>query len=735
MPQDSENLVQKCWLILKRHWLPSTLVGGGVVAIAIWIAFSTEEIYQAYSKLRFKKNTAPTLTAEAGEESGIDSLSSENTPLDTEAEVIRSYSIISQTIEALALRDQEGNPKSYEEIRDRLEVESLADTDVLRISYQSRDPQEAKAVVDQIVESYLENNLLTNRTEAVAAREFITEQLPKTEASLKQAEGALRSFKEEYHIVDLTEESQLLVGQISELDNKITQTRAAKEKIASRIASLEKKLGVSAEEALALSTVNDSATVQQVLTQLQEVKTQLAIAQSRYTEENPTVINLTSQKNNLEALLEQEVKQIVGQQSLSKQSFHFGDIQKNLAETLILSEIEDQELLEELNYLKQAKAAYTQRANLLPQLEQQQRSLERQLNVAQSSYNVLSDKLQQVQLAENQSVGNAQVLNPAIVAKSPASPSRNLIVAAGVGAGSILFVITAFTLEALDPSVKTSKELRKILNMTLLGMIPMTKKGGLPGMKAEQIPEHQVINAPHSLVSEAYNMLQANLKFLSPDQDLKAIVVTSAVSKEGKSTVSANLAAAIAQLGKRVLLIDADLHHPRQHQIWDLTNEVGLSEAIADQVDWEQNINSVLPNLDVLCAGATPHNSLALLESERMSRLMEEFRHYDCVIIDTPPLLLLADALTIGKLADGVLLVARPGVVDRVSTKATRELLMKSGHRILGLVTNGVVPENEPDSYFHYVKSYHEDDSNIYKLLHAKVEEKPGVKGKGEGHS
>jgi capsular exopolysaccharide synthesis family protein len=245
-------------------------------------------------------------------------------------------------------------------------------------------------------------------------------------------------------------------------------------------------------------------------------------------------------------------------------------------------------------------------------------------------------------------------------------------------------------------------------------MIPGSrKKVSLTGIKTEgTLPERQVITSPHSIISEAYRMLQANLRFLSPDQDLKVIVVTSSVPKEGKSTVSTNLAVAIAQLGNQVLLIDADLHHPQQHHIWDLTNEVGLSEVIVNQAELKKAVKHVMPNLDILPSGVIPPNSLALLGSKRMNSLVEDFSQtYDFVIVDTSPLLLVADALTLSKMSDGILLVTRPGVIDKVSAKAAKERLEQSGQNVLGLVVNGVMSENEPDSYFHHAKAYSEGDT------------------------
>jgi capsular exopolysaccharide synthesis family protein len=206
-------------------------------------------------------------------------------------------------------------------------------------------------------------------------------------------------------------------------------------------------------------------------------------------------------------------------------------------------------------------------------------------------------------------------------------------------------------------------------------------------------------------------MLEANLKFLSPDKELNAIAVTSSVSKEGKSTVSANLASAMAHLGRRVLLVDADMRHPMQHHIWNLANAEGLSDVIVNQAEFPKAVRTVMENLDVLPSGVVPPNSLALLNSQRMASLVEEFsNNYDFVIFDTPPLVLTADAITLGKMADGILLLARPGVVDRVSASASKEFLVRSGQRVLGLVVNGVSTENEPDSYFHHAKTYYQEE-------------------------
>jgi capsular exopolysaccharide synthesis family protein len=192
------------------------------------------------------------------------------------------------------------------------------------------------------------------------------------------------------------------------------------------------------------------------------------------------------------------------------------------------------------------------------------------------------------------------------------------------------------------------------------------------------------------------------------ESDLKTVVISSAVPREGKSTVAANLAAAIAQVGRKALLIDADMHRPRQHEIWSIPNHIGLSEVLMGQATTEGAIQEVLPFLDVLTVGTQPPSPLALLDSEAMSSFLEQMSEiYDLIILDTPPLVFEADATVLGKMCDGLLLVVRPGLVDSVSGIMAKEFLAQSGQNVLGQVINGVIIENEPLSYYKQVGSYY----------------------------
>ncbi|MGA9378388.1 MAG: polysaccharide biosynthesis tyrosine autokinase, partial [Phormidium sp.] len=328
-------------------------------------------------------------------------------------------------------------------------------------------------------------------------------------------------------------------------------------------------------------------------------------------------------------------------------------------------------------------------------------------------------------------VGNARIIEAPEVPQEPITSRKKLLIISGVLLGSLLGMATALFLESQDKSLKTVEEAKECFGLTLLVVIPALKKpdkiakGNFfwkdkPNNKDLERPTPKIVvkDDLHTPISAAYRMLQANLRFLSSDRELKTIVVSSSIPQEGKSTVSANLAVAVAQVGRKVLLVDADMHHPVQHRIWDLTNQAGLSNAIVGQTELRTVIREVMPNLDVLTCGVIPPNPMALLDSQRISLLIDELTVlYDLVIIDAPSLNVAADALILGKKADGLLFVARPGVVDSASATFAKELLEKSNQNVLGLVVNGVIPNHEPHSYYYFTNESYSNTEDIRNVI------------------
>lgn len=715
---------KKLWFILKRRWIPATGVFSLIFGLTFVAVSMQKPVYQAEGKLLIKKTDGTSALTGLGEGIGqMEGLNVQSNPVNTEIEVIRSIPLLQKTIAALNLKNAKTNtPLNPGVLQSLLKLKNIGGTDVLQVSYRSTRPNEAAAVVNKLMNLYIENNIYTNRVTATAAGDFIAKQLPEVEATVRQAEAALRDFKEKNRVIALEEEAKGAVTVIQSLEGHIAETQAELADANTKSAMLQQKVGMNSHNSLDLNALNQSRGVQRVLAEYQKVEGDLALLRTRYVETYPGIEELKKKSAALKALLKERIQETTGQaQTVADGKLQIGESKQKLTELYIQSEVERLGLVSRLASLSQERADYKQRVNILPKLEQQQRELERKLKAAQSTYEILLQKLQEVRVAENQNMGNARVIESALVPNDPLLFKPVIILALGSVMSILLSGGAIAILEVTDTSVKTLKEARELFGYTFLGAIPsLSKKASFEGKNTEStvLP---VRDTPRAPISEAFRMLQANLKFLSSDKP-KVIVVTSSVPNEGKSTVSANLSAAMAQLGHRVLLIDADMRRPRQHHIWEKTNTEGLSDAIVGQAELKVAVKEAMPKLDVLTAGAIPPNPVALLESKGMSALIEAVSQtYDFVIIDAPPLLVSADALTLSKVADGILMIARPGVVHSNTAIAAKDLLKTSGQKVLGLVVNGVILENESDSYYYYVKEYYmEEDSTTRNQTTAK---------------
>ncbi len=708
-------------LILKRWWLPATGIFAATVMVSAVATQFMKPSYEAEGKLLFRVPSFKVVgtdllpnNSEGRDAGDLKSLLATQNPINTQIEVISSPALLQQTIDKLQLKNEEGEPLKAKDLQKSLTLKIIGGTDVLRISHASRNPEEAAAVVNTIMNLYLENDILTNRSEAASTRQFLAKQLPKTQAAVDNAEVALRIFKQKHRIADLSEETRSAVNIIGDLDKEINTVQAQLDEVNAQTNELRQKVDLNSQNAIAVSALSQSPAVQGVLIQLQETERQLAAERSRFQDDNPAIVNLEARKASLKSLLQQQISQTVGNQTEVPQSLlQIGELRQSLIQNFLQSEVQRFGLSKRLSSLYNSRANYEQRTKIVPQLAQNQRELERKIEVAESTYQTLLKKVQELQLAENTNTASSRIIAQAFVPSEPVSGKKVIVLVLGVMFGLFLATTTVLLLGMRDRSLKTVKEVREVFGYTLLGILPLSvKKVRSRYSNTDTESRTQTIavrDTPNSLTSEVYRMIQANLKFLSSDKVLKTIVITSAVPKEGKSTVSANLAAAIAQLGRKVLLIDADMRVPSQHHLWQLTNAVGLSEVLVGQSEFDVAVSKVMDNLDVLTAGVRPPNPLALLDSKRMASLIENFSsqyNYDFVIIDAPPLLLAADALTLSQMTDGILLVARPDVIDSNSANAAQEMLERSNYNVLGLVVNGIIDKNESTGYMYHDHEY-----------------------------
>ncbi|MGB7379987.1 MAG: polysaccharide biosynthesis tyrosine autokinase [Rivularia sp. (in: cyanobacteria)] len=716
--QESSLSLDKYWQVLKRRWVPGLAAFFPVFLLSLLSSSLKKPTFVAEGKLQFQRTNASSSLTEFGTNIGkLESVAQDNTssPLQTEAEIIRSVPVVQKTIRQLNLQDKDGTLLDYEDFLEKLTVSDIKKTDVLTVSYKDSEPQKAAKVVNTLMAAYLEHNVSSRRKAATSAREFIETQLPQAEAVAKQAEAELASFKEKNKVYALQEEASQSIQVLGNLQNQVGEIKTKLADISARSQQIRRQLDVNPQQALNMTSLNQAAGVQDVLKEVQQVESQLASRRTVLTNTHPEIIALESKYSALKRLLQDRIRRTVGTDAGQLDGrLQEGELKQQLAGELVNLESTSLGLTNQLAVLSELQTSYKKRLESLPKLEQQQRELERKVEAAQSTYSLLLKKLQETRIAENQNIGNASEVSKALVPKEPvSSPLINYLSASLLG--MLVSLATMYLLESQDKSIKTIEEAKELTGLTLLGVIPdfSKPKKSILGKQDSEVayPTLMVRDAPRSPISEAFRMLRANLKFMSADKELKVIVVTSSVPQEGKSTVAANLATSMAQMERRVLLIDGDLHRPSQHHIWELPNAQGLSNVIVGQVEVMAAIKKGMDNLDVLTCGAVPPSPASLLDSKRMASLIESFRsYYDYVIIDAPSLNLAADAATLGQMADGVLLVLRPGVVDSVNAAFACEMLEKSGQNVLGQVVNGVVPNNERHINYYFKEEYPEEN-------------------------
>jgi polysaccharide biosynthesis transport protein len=712
---------QKYWLVLKRRWPVLLLTFGSCLAVSGAIAYSRKPIYEAQGQLLVQANRTPSLTGVGEKIGSLESLKREGNPMDTQAVVIQSLPMIQKVIENLQLKDRQGKPLHPDDLT--LKVESIVGTDVIKITYASDHPQVATDVVNQLMRNYIDSNIENNRTEAVSAGSFIEQQLPQAKAEMERATEMLRQFRDQNHIVELDKESGATIDMLKNLTDQTNQSQAQLAELSAQQSAIADQVGPNPQTAIASASLSQLPAVQSALTELQKAESQLAIERTRYRPEHPNVALLQRQVDALQSVLNQRVNDVDGRAthpgSIPPGELEMSPLRQNLVSSYVQLQTQRQGLTQKIGALQEMQTAFKRRADAIPSLNKTQDDLVQKVLLAKKTYETLKTRLGDVRIAESQTVGNARIIQPAILPNKASSKTQQLILLGGGGLGLMLGLAAAIWADLIDRTLKSAQEAQTLFGYSLLGMIPRFKvaegwdrlnsSSGIlaSGILASGISARvTVAQGPRSIVHEAYRMLQANLKFTNLDKKVQTIVITSSLPGEGKSEVAANLAATLAQSGKRVLLIDADMRSPSQHHLWGMVNSIGLSNLIVDPEEMADVLQPVMQNLTVITAGVMPPDPISLLESESMRQILQQVsQRYEYILFDSPPLVGMADAAMLGKLSSGVLLVARPGVVTYSSAAAAQDLLHRSGANVLGLVANGVNLKQEPDNFFYYSRA------------------------------
>ena len=332
--------------------------------------------------------------------------------------------------------------------------------------------------------------------------------------------------------------------------------------------------------------------------------------------------------------------------------------------------------------------------------------LQARLTQYRTIYSNLVTNYEQIRLAEEQTSTNVLVSESASVPYVPVSPktTRNTLLA--VVAGILLAAGAVFAVNTFDDTIKNPDEIRRKFDLPILGMIVRHES---PSDKPSALA------APRSPTAEAFRSLRTNITFAAVDRPLRRIMVTSPTPKDGKTTVSSNLAVVLAQGEKRVVLIDADLRLPQIHRKFGLNNRIGLTDLFVQSLDALAGVVNFVytPHLAVITSGRLPPNPAELLTSQKMTKILERLnQNFDLVVIDTPPVLTVTDAAALAPAVDGVILVAKPGRTKLGAFQQSLEQLRAVGACVLGVVLNEVNPKSR--QYGYYYNRYYSKHTHYY---------------------
>jgi capsular exopolysaccharide synthesis family protein len=611
----------------------------------------------------------------------------------TLTQVLTSPMLVQQLLNRIPeLRKPDETPnESLERIRTKeLKVKLNKDSEtLLEVGFENKSPQVALNATQILSQAYLNYNTQQRKQRLQEGIDFLNQQFPGLQSRVSQLQAQLRDFRQRYRVFQPEEDARLLLTRIGETEQALKTVQADLSRDRQLLASLKSQNATKSGTAIRDAALRDSQRYGALINQILAVESDIARDSVRYTDTAPNMQELKKQRANLLQLLTDKA-----------------------ANELQVLEAQEAALQQNQVQLRQQFAS-------MPALAKTYADLQNQLEVATLNLRNFIAAREQLRLDAAQQINNWQIIAPPQLDSKPASPNLPLNLLAGLLLGTLAGAGVSYWRDRSDHVYNSVTEVRNSVNLPLLGTIPYLQK--LQGVRNQKI-----LNAPiaeqlelagqqvkkrgdyysSTAWKEPFRDLYTNIKFLSADQPIRSIGLFSPMSEEGATAVNVLLAETAAELGSRVLLVDADLRHPRVHNYLKCENMRGLSNYLISGLTIEDVVQPVRENLSVMTAGSQPPDPSKLLSSERMRELASTLaQRYDLVIYDMPPFLGMSDAGLLGSYLDGVVLLLALGKTDRDAPLEVLKKLQVRQMRVLGMVVNQVTPRGEnsvPNAYHQY---------------------------------
>ncbi|HET6568258.1 MAG TPA: polysaccharide biosynthesis tyrosine autokinase, partial [Rhodothermales bacterium] len=619
--------------------------------------------------------------------------------------------------------DDDGEPFGIEDVVRRLRQDYVSvrplgrDVDLLEVVVTSTIPEEAQEIADLYAETYQDYNRTSSRARMTASREFLDGATQRFSAQLKDAEQDLLTFLNQESIVEPDEEARQLLQQFTDLQQTQYQTQLQLGMAQTELKSLETQMekivpGLAGQ----ISSGNDL-----VIDRLKNAIATLQVEQQQIFARNPELrdrsprtgrlAEIDQEIAQLSAQLEKRVDQLVQDATTSVTVLAPGtDAMVNggaagrvsqlelLRGRITESNIKVSGLQASLDIINQGLAELKARLREIPSKAILLKRLERTEQTQEQIYLTLLQKMQEARVAEQSELGYIEVIDKAFKPEEPVRPRPALNLLLGAVFGLMVGVGLAFLRNGLDTRIHRPEDLRKH-GFTLLGVVPdmrHTVKSDFGGESHVVVEgtryDTRLISLlnPLSPVAESYRRLRTNIQFSRPDVQVQTILITSAGPGEGKSVTATNLAVTMAQSGRRTVYVDADLRRPTGHTVLGVAREPGLVDLLFEAIpeDFEQFATAV-DDLYVIPAGASVPNPAETLGSRRMRDLIARLRQsFDVIVIDSPPVLAVTDALLLSSVCDAVVLVCTSDETQWQTLERSAESFRDVGGRLTGIVLN-----------------------------------------------
>ncbi len=572
---------------------------------------------------------------------------------------------------------------------DRIDVSPIRNSRLVDVSAEAKDPVMAARMANQLVKAYIGKNLETKLLAAKDAVQWLGERVSDERKKVEAAEKALLRYKEE---------NQIITGFSSDAENITAQKLA---ELNAQVIEAESKR-VEAEtryhQALTLKNSPDMLdSIPEVLSNdlVKEIKkmevalyNRMSELSKKYGRNHPQMVAIKSELADLKIRKAVEAKRVVN--SLKN------EYKLALAREESLKHALAKQKTESLKFNKKAV---------------QFGVLQRETESSKHMYEMLIKRFKETSLTEEMKTGNIRVIDKAEVPQLPVKPKkkRNLLLAVIVGLS--LGVGLAFFLEYLDNTIKLPEEIKEELKIPYLGPVPAFSPDG----NQSTVPVDLVtIHSPKSTASESYRGIRTGILFSSADTTPQVIMVTSAGPREGKTVSSANLSVTMANAGSRTLIVDGDMRRPRVHKVFDIDRNIGLSSIlVGTESPKDAIVASGVQGLDILPVGPIPPNPSEIIGSKKMEQFLNDLRkEYTRIIIDSPPISAVTDAVALAQMVDTTLLVIRAGETPRQVIQNSLEQLYAVNANILGAILNAVSVGRDSYYYYQYYYYYYGEDGD-----------------------